>query len=98
MIQLRPHAAEGGVELPEERGPDWWHRDHPVFTPLSGFFAGLAFTLVVPGLFAALLESFFAPHTATDLFPVVLVALVVPIVLVARRQSRRFGLYFVLGM
>ncbi|MDH2416879.1 hypothetical protein [Nocardioides sp. CER19] len=99
MIQLRPNTAvEGGMDMSENDGPDWWHRDHPVFTPLSGFFSGLAFTLVVPGLFAALLESFLAQHTVTDLFPVVLVALVVPIVLVARRQSRRFGLYFVLGM
>ena len=97
MFQLRADAGRGG-ELSEERGPDWWNRDHPVFTPLTGFFSGLLFTLVVPGLFAAVLESFFSQHTVTDLFPVVLITLVVPLVLVVRRPSRRFGLYFVLGM
>jgi hypothetical protein len=79
-------------------GPSWWHRDHPVFTPLTGFFSGLAFTLLVPGLYAALLESVFAQHTVTDLFPLVAVAVAVPVVLLARGSTRRFGLYFLLGM
>lgn len=98
MIQVRPKAADEGLDVSEERRPDWWHRDHPVFTPLTGFFSGLAFTLLVPGLFATLLESVFSQHTVTDLFPFVLIALVVPLVLVVRRSTRRFGLYFVLGM
>ncbi|GAB7004371.1 hypothetical protein JCM18899A_18440 [Nocardioides sp. AN3] len=98
MIQLRHQSAGHEVAMTGERGPDWWHRDHPVFTPLCGFFSGLAFMLVVPSLFAGLLETFFAQHTVSDLFPLVLVALLVPVVLVARGRSRRFGLYFVLGM
>jgi hypothetical protein len=98
MSQLRPHPADGDVEMSDDRAPDWWHRDHPVFTPLTGFFSGLAFMLLVPGLFAAMLETFFSQHTVTDLFPFVLVMLAVPVILVIRRQSRRFGLYFVLGM
>lgn len=98
MIQLRPHAAEGGIEPAEQREPSWWHRDHPVFTPLTGFFTGLAFTLVVPGLYAALLESLFARHTVADLFPLGLIALVVPVVLLGRRSTRRFGVFFALGM
>lgn len=102
MSQLRPQPAGSDVEIPDEvtdeRKPSWWHRDHPVFTPLTGFFAGLAFTLLVPGLFAALLESVFSQHTVTDLFPFVLIALLVPVVLLVRPRTRRFGLYFVLGM
>jgi hypothetical protein len=98
MSQAGPHAADRGVETPDERRPDWWHRDHPVFTPLTGFFSGLAFMLLVPSVFAALLESVFSQHTVGDLFPFVLVTLVVPIVLVARERTRRFGLYFILGM
>jgi hypothetical protein len=98
MIQVRPQATDGEIDVSDEQRPDWWHRDHPVFTPLSGFFSGLAFMLLVPGLFAALLETVFSQHTVTDLFPFVLVALVVPIVLVVRERTRRFGLYFVLGM
>jgi hypothetical protein len=96
MSQLRPQTAEG--EAVDGRRPSWWHRDHPIFTPLSGFFSGLAFMLIVPGLFGALLESFFSQHTVADLFPFGLVALAVPVVLVARHQTRRFGSYFVLGM
>ena len=98
MSQLRPQTADGDVDVSDERRPDWWHRDHPIFVPLSGFFSGLVFMLVVPGLFGAVLETFFAQHTVTDLFPLVLVALAVPVVLVARRRTRRFGLSFVLGM
>jgi hypothetical protein len=89
--------ADGGAGVMGEQ-PSWWHRDHPVFTPLTGFFAGLAFMLLVPGLFAALLESVFSQHTVADLFPFVLVMLAVPLVLVMRHETRRFGLYFVLGM
>lgn len=98
MIQLRPHAAEGEIDPAAPREPSWWHRDHPVFTPLTGFFTGLAFTLLVPGLYAALLESLFARHTVADLFPLGLVGLAVPVVLLARRATRRFGLFFALGM
>jgi len=98
MSQLQPQTAHGEVDVSDERRPDWWHRDHQIFTPLSGFFAGLAFMLLVPGLYGAVLETFFSQHTVTDLFPFVLVALAVPVVLVVRRQTRRFGLYFVLGM
>jgi hypothetical protein len=98
MSQLRPQAAGSDAHVPDEPRPDWWHRDHPVFTPLSGFFSGLAFMLVVPGLFGALLELFFSQATVTDLFPLVLVTLALPVVLVLRPRTRRFGLYFVLGM
>jgi hypothetical protein len=81
-----------------ERPPDWWHRDHPTFTALSGFFGGLAFVILVPGLFAAVLNWIFEYHTAENLFPLVLVTLAVPIGLVSSRRSRRFGLYMVVGM
>jgi hypothetical protein len=81
-----------------ERQPDWWHRDHPTFTALTGFFTGLVFVILVPGLFAAILNWVFEYHTAEDLFPLVLLTLVVPIGLLASRRSRRFGVYMVIGM
>jgi len=81
-----------------ERQPDWWHRDHPTFTALTGFFTGLAFVIVIPSLFIALLNLLFDDHTAEDLFPLVLVALAVPLVLVIIRRTRRFGLYMLIGM
>ncbi|UDY22623.1 hypothetical protein [Nocardioides sp. Kera G14] len=84
---LSPHAAS-----------EWMHEDHPVVTPLSGFYAGLAFVIVVPALFATVLNALFPRHTVEDLFPLVVLALGVPIWLLARQHTRRFGLYFCLGM
>jgi endonuclease/exonuclease/phosphatase (EEP) superfamily protein YafD len=81
-----------------ERTPDWWHRDHPTFTALTGFFTGLAFVIVVPGLFVATLYWMFEDHTAEDLFPLVLVTLVVPLGLVLPRRTRRFGMYMLFGI
>jgi hypothetical protein len=98
MSQLHPHPAESAADASGQAARGWWHRDHPVFTPLTGFFAGLLLTLVVPALFAAVLEAFFPQHTVTDLFPLVLVGLVVPLVLIARRPTRRFGVYVLLGI
>ena len=92
--------AERAPEQPgaAQRPPDWWHRDHPTFTAITGFFAGLAFVIVVPGLFAAVLGLLFDYHTAEDLFPFVLVMLAIPIGLVIVPRTRRFGLYLVIGM
>jgi hypothetical protein len=80
------------------RQPDWWHRDHPTFTALSGFFTGLAFVVVVPGLFIALLHVLVDDDTAEQLFPFVLVTLAVPIGLVIAPRTRRFGLYMLIGV
>ena len=76
----------------------WWHRDHPVFTPLSGFFAGLLLVTVVPGGWIGVLRLLLPYDAAERLFPLVLVALVLPIGLVASRRTRRFGLFMLLGM
>ena len=78
--------------------PDWWHRDHPTFAALSGFYAGLLFAILVPGLYAAILAAVVGQQRAEDLFPFVLVTLVVPLLLVLAPRSRRFGLYMWLGM
>ncbi|MCA1984507.1 hypothetical protein [Nocardioides nematodiphilus] len=77
---------------------DWWHRDHPTFAALSGFYAGLLFAILVPGLYAAILAAVVGQQRAEDLFPFVLVTLVVPLLLVLAPRSRRFGLYMWLGM
>lgn len=83
---------------PTGRPPDWWHRDHPTFTALSGFFSGMLFVTLVPGAFVAILRLLFEYETAEDLFPFVLLTLVVPITLLAVPRSRRFGKYLLLGM
>ena len=62
------------TEPEDDREPDWWHRDHPTFTALSGFFTGLLFVALVPGGFVGLLRLLFADDTAKELFPLVLSA------------------------
>jgi amino acid transporter len=76
----------------------WWHRDHPVFASLAGFFTGLVFVVVVPGAYAALLASMVDTESAEDLFPFVLVAVAVPIALLVHPHTRRFGRYMLLGI
>ena len=78
--------------------PSWWHRDHPTFSALTGFFTGLVVVLVVPGGFAAVLRALFDYDTAEDLFPFVLVVFTVPLALIAIPRTRRFGRYMLLGM
>lgn len=78
--------------------PDWGHRDHPTFTALTGFFTGLAFVTIVPAGWAATLQALFGFDRAEQLFPLVLVALVVPGVLLVMPRTRRFGRYMVAGM
>jgi 4-amino-4-deoxy-L-arabinose transferase-like glycosyltransferase len=86
------------VEPTGERQPSWWHRDHPTFAALSGFFTGLLFVALVPAGFFGALSLIFDNDRAEDLFPFVLVTLVVPIALVASKRTRRFGTYFCIGM
>jgi hypothetical protein len=80
------------------RQPSWWHRDHPTFSALTGFFTGLAVVILVPGLFVAALGVVVGQRRAESLFPLVLVTLVVPIVLSIIPRTRRFGLFMAIGM
>lgn len=80
------------------RQPSWWHRDHPTFSALSGFFTGLLFVLLVPALFVGILSLLFDYNRVEDLFPLVLVTLVVPLGLVLSPRSRRFGSYMWIGI
>ena len=89
---------DGGDDVGDERQPSWWHRDHPTFAALSGFFTGLLFVALVPATFFGVLSLIFDNDRAEDLFPLVLLTLVVPIALVVSPRTRRFGTYFAIGM
>ncbi len=84
------------AERPSLR-PDWWHRDHPVFVPLAGFFTGMLFIIVIPGAYAALLKAVIGYQRAEELFPFVLLTLLVPIGLLVPRHTRRFARYMLFG-
>jgi hypothetical protein len=88
------------VEGSEKRRllPEWWHRDHPVFVPLAGFFTGMLFIILVPGTYAAILKGLVGYKRAEDLFPFVLLTLVVPIGLLVPHHTRRFGRYMAFGV
>lgn len=89
------------VGTPDEKRtlrPDWWHRDHPVFVPLAGFFAGMLFIILIPGTYAALLKEIVGYERAQDLFPFVLLTLVVPIGLLVPHRTRKFARYMLFGV
>lgn len=81
-----------------ERPFEWWHHSHPTFAAISGFFAGMLFVTALPGAFAGILRLLFSYEKAESLFPLVLLALVVPLVLLAKRKTRRFAIYMMIGM
>lgn len=85
-------------ERPAGEEPSWWHRDHPTFAALTGFYTGLVTVIVVPGGFAAVLASMFSASRVEELVPLVLVVLAVPLGLIAAPRTRRFGRYMLLGM
>lgn len=77
---------------------DWWHHSHPTFSAITGFFAGMLFVTALPGGFAGVLRLLFPYETAERLFPLVGVALVVPVALLVKRKTRRFGIFMAIGM
>jgi hypothetical protein len=93
-----PAPADAEDEPGGRRLPEWWHRDHPVFVPLAGFFTGMLFIILVPGTYAAVLKALVGYQRTEDLFPFVLLTLVVPIGLLAPRHTRRFGRYMLFGV
>ncbi|WP_028651085.1 hypothetical protein [Nocardioides halotolerans] len=82
----------------DERRPSWWHRDHPTFAALTGFFTGLLFVALIPAIYVGVLSLMFDNDRVEELFPFVLVTLVVPLALVVSARTRRFGTYFWIGM
>lgn len=79
------------------RRPDWWHRDHPVFGPLSGFYTGMLFIIIVPGVYGAILKALFGYQRVESLFPFVALTLIIPIGLLVPRRTRTFARYMLFG-
>jgi hypothetical protein len=93
-----PSEPSEASEASEASAPSWWHRDHPTFSALTGFFTGLLFVALVPAIYVGVLSILFDNQKVEDLFPFVLVTLVVPLVLVVNPRTRRFGTYFWIGI
>src|SRR4051794_31027716 len=86
---------DAGDSAPE---PSWWHRSHPTFAGLVGFFSGVAYVIVVPGVFAALLRLVLGDSTAQRLFPLLALLLIIPLALLVPRKTRRFAVFMLLGV
>lgn len=81
--------------------PRFWHRDHPVFTPLAGFFTGVLTVVVVLGLLGAILDLVVGYDVSEHpwVFLVALgVLLAVNLVLVVVHSTRRFARYMLFGI
>ena len=89
-------AAPDAPAAEEER--TWWHRDHPTFSALLGFYTGLVTVIVLPGGFAALLAALVSSERASSLYPFVLMVFAIPLVLLVPQRTRRFARYMLLGM
>jgi hypothetical protein len=85
-------------EMAGDRHFEWWHHSHPTFAALAGFFAGMLFVTALPGAFVGILRLLFTYETAEQLFPFVLIALALPIFLLVKRKTRRFGQFMLVGM
>ena len=81
-----------------EQSLGWWHHSHPTFAGITGFFAGMLFVTALPGAFAGILRLLFDYETAEQLFPLVLLALAVPIFMLIKRKTRRFAQFMFVGM
>jgi hypothetical protein len=90
-----PDPEPGSAPEPE---PNWWHRSHPTFAGLVGFFTGVAYVIVVPGVYAGLLGLLLSDSSAQRLFPLIAVALLVPLALLIPRKTRRFAQFMLLGV
>ena len=97
MTTQRAPGEVPGQETGED-SPSWWHRDHPTFNALAGFFTGMLSVMLVPGAYAGILRLMFEYDTAEELFPYILLLLVVPAVLAAVPRTRRFGTFMFIGM
>lgn len=81
--------------------PRFWHRSHPVFTPLTGFFTGVLAVVVVLALLGLILEVVLDYEVGEHPW-VILVALgvllAINLALVVVEGTRRFARYMLYGI
>jgi hypothetical protein len=98
MTESGTPAVEPAADEDPAPEPSWWHRSHPTFAGLVGFFSGVAYVIVIPGIFAAVLSLIVSDATVQRLFPLVGLILVVPLVMLISRKTRRFAEFMLLGV
>ncbi|WP_208542912.1 hypothetical protein [Nocardioides euryhalodurans] len=98
MNEAATRGPEATTRPPDRHWWDWWHDSHPTFAALTGFFAGMVFVTAVPGGFAGVLRLLLPYDRAEELFPLVLVFFLAPLVMLFPRRTRRFAQFMWLGM
>ena len=76
----------------------WLHDSHPTVAALVGFYIGLAYAILVPGTWGALLTWVVGQERAEELFPWVALTLLVPLALLIPRKTRRLAEFIWLGI
>jgi hypothetical protein len=76
----------------------WLHDSHPTVAALVGFYIGLAYAILVPGTWGALLTWVAGAERAEQLFPWVALTLLVPLALLIPRKTRRLAQFIWLGI
>ncbi len=83
------------------RGPSFWHRDHPVFLPLAGFFTGTLLVLLVLGVLGLVLKALFDVDLSEHpgpFFVAILALFVLNVLLLLAPGTRRFARYMLFGL
>lgn len=102
-VALRPvgeaYPADGtpGAHAGEPQ-PNWWHRDHPTFAALAGFYTGLVYAIIAPLAVAAVLAAAYGSHGILHHLFLGVLILVVPLALSIVPATRRFGLFMWVGL
>ena len=76
----------------------WLHDSHPTVAALVGFYIGLAYAILVPGTWGAMLTWVVGQERAEELFPWVALTLLVPLALLIPRKTRRLAEFVWLGI
>lgn len=79
-------------------GPGWWHRSHPTFAALTGFYAGLLFVILFLGVAGLVLAWIFGQDKAEQYSPWLLLTLLVPLAMLVPRKTRRFAEFVWVGI
>jgi hypothetical protein len=112
---LAPGPAEGSsMREPDDGGrksstgkrartmaPSFWHRAHPVFTPLAGFFTGTLLVVLVLGILGLVLKWLFGVDLSEHPGPFLIAILslfVINVVLLVAPGTRRFARYMLFGL
>lgn len=97
------HEASGASDVGETQAARpglwaWLHSSHPTVAALLGFYIGLAYAIVVPGIGGAVLSWLFGRGRAEDLFPWLALTLLVPLAMLVPRKTRRLAQFVWIGI